>query len=37
LNTARIGEDAKPKNFKKFSSKIGEVLKELKMMKMSIS
>jgi hypothetical protein len=30
LNSGRIGGDAKPKNFKVFSSKIGEVWKELK-------
>jgi hypothetical protein len=38
LNSARIGEGAKPKKFKKISSKIVEVWKELKKMKkMSIS
>jgi hypothetical protein len=30
LNSARIGKDAEPKNFKNFSPKIGEVWKELK-------
>jgi hypothetical protein len=30
LNSARIGKGTKPKKFKKFSSKIGEVWKELK-------
>ena len=30
LNSGRVGEDAKPKNFLNFSSKIGEVCKELK-------
>jgi hypothetical protein len=30
LNSARIGEGAKQKKFKTFSSKIGEVWKELK-------
>ena len=33
LNSAGIGEGAKPKKFKILSSKIGEVWKELKMMK----
>jgi hypothetical protein len=30
LNSARIGKDAKPKNFKKISLKIGGIWKELK-------